>query len=89
MALAEKQIEDGTASSQVITQFLKMSSPREKLEQERLEQQNELLKAQVDALQSQQKNNNFYEQVLNAFKTYSGKKNEYEDDDEDTYYYDR
>ena len=48
--LAEKQIEEGTASAQVITHFLKLGSSREKLEQEMLGRRNELLSAQKDAL---------------------------------------
>ena len=32
--LAEKQLRDGTASSQVITHYLKLGSTRERLEQE-------------------------------------------------------
>ena len=42
--LAEQQLKDGTASSQVITHFLKMGSEREKLERERLEEENKKLK---------------------------------------------
>lgn len=48
--LAEQQLEDGTASAQVITHFLKLGSSREKLEQEMIGLRNEHLKAQTDAL---------------------------------------
>src|SRR6188474_166936 len=53
--LAERQIQDGTASSQVITHFLKLGSTRERLEQERLKNENSLLKAKVESLKSQKK----------------------------------
>ena len=43
--LAEKQLREGTASSQVITHYLKLGSTQAKLEQEKLKQENELLKA--------------------------------------------
>ena len=42
--LAEKQLEEGTASSQVITHFLKLGSSKERLEREKLEEENKLLK---------------------------------------------
>lgn len=48
--LAEQQLQEGTASAQVITHFLKLGSSREKLEQEMIGLRNEHLKAQTDAL---------------------------------------
>ena len=48
--LAEKQLLEGTASSQVITHYLKLGSSREKLEQERLAEENNLARAKVRLL---------------------------------------
>ena len=70
--LAEKQLTDGTASAQVITHYLKLGSSREKLEQERIAQENELLKAKVEAMASQQKIEELYSKALNAMSAYSG-----------------
>ena len=53
--LAKKQLMEGTASSQVITHFLKLGSSKEKLEREKLEKENELLRAKTEALQSAKK----------------------------------
>ena len=50
--LAEKQLMEGTASSQVITHFLKLGSTKERLEKEKLEEENKLLRARTEALQS-------------------------------------
>ena len=50
--LAEKQLLEGTASSQVMTHYLKLGSSREKLEQERLRGENDLLKAKIQQLAS-------------------------------------
>lgn len=47
--LAEKQIRSGNASSQVITHFLKLGSTRERLEQQRLEHENELTRVRIEA----------------------------------------
>lgn len=70
--LAEKQLLEGTASSQVITHYLKIGSMREKLERERLEEENKLLRAKTEALQSQKRVEELYINALNAMKLYSG-----------------
>lgn len=79
--LAEKQLAGGTASAQVITHYLKLGSTREKLEQARLEHENELLRAKVDNMASAKKVEELYEAALNAMRTYSGQEVEeyYED----------
>lgn len=70
--LAEKQLMEGTASSQVITHYLKLGSTKERLEREKLEKENELLRAKTEALQSAQRVEGIYEEALKAFRTYSG-----------------
>jgi len=70
--LAEKQLRDGTASSQVITHYLKLGSTRELLEQERLAKENELLTARVEQLASGKRVEELYESALNAMRTYAG-----------------
>ena len=71
--LAERQLMEGTASSQVITHYLKMGSMKEKLERERLEEENKLLKAKTEQLKSQKNSEEVYAKVLNAIRLYSGK----------------
>lgn len=70
--LAEQQLRDGTASSQVITHFLKLGSTREKLERERLEEENKLLKAKTEQLQSMKRMEELYADAITAMKNYSG-----------------
>lgn len=86
MDLAERQIRDGTASSQVMTHFLKLASPRETLERERLAAENEVLRAKVQQLQSARNVEELYSQALNAMRQYSGQDpiedDEYEDYDD-------
>jgi hypothetical protein len=78
--LAEKQLLDGTASSQVITHFLKLGSTKERIEKEILEEQKELLKAKTEALQSAKRIEELYKNALDAMRSYSGNRgNEYED----------
>ena len=70
--LAEKQLLDGTASSQVITHFIKRGSAKERLEMEILEKQKDLITAKTEALESQKRVEELYADALNAMKRYSG-----------------
>jgi hypothetical protein len=70
--LAEKQIRSGTASSQVITHFLKLGSTRERLEQQRLEHENELTRVKIEALESQKRVEELYLEALTAMRSYAG-----------------
>ena len=80
--LAEKQLQDGTAASQVITHYLKLGSTREKLEQERISSENEVLKARVEAMLSSKRIEVLYEEALNAMRNYSGNFVPQEEDDD-------
>lgn len=71
--LAEKQLQEGTASSQVITHYLKLGSMREKLERERLEEENKLLRAKTKAVESAEEVKALYEEALKAMRNYSGR----------------
>lgn len=70
--LAEKQMLEGSASSQVITHYLKLGSTREKLEQERLENENMMLRAKAEQLESQKHVEELYAEALEAMRRYSG-----------------
>lgn len=82
--LAEKQLIEGTASSQVITHYLKLGSTKEKIEREILEKQKELIEAKTESLQSAKRIEELYSNAINAMKNYSGQNNS-EEDDEDEY----
>lgn len=77
--LAEKQIREGTASSQVITHFLKVASSKERLEKAILEKQDKLIDAKTQALNAQRKYDELVANALDVFKMYSG----YADDEEE------
>lgn len=70
--LAEKQILEGTASSQVITHFLKLGSTKERVEKEILERQKELITAKTEALQSAKRIEELYTDAIKAMRMYSG-----------------
>jgi hypothetical protein len=73
-------MEDGTASAQVITHYLKLGSTRERLEQQRLAHENALLEAKREALLSQQRIEDGYKQVIVALRSYNGYGEDADDD---------
>lgn len=83
MDLAERQIQEGTASSQVITHFLKLGSSREQLEQMRLEHENELTRVKIEALASQQRVEELYMGAIQAMRSYTGETPPPEQQDDD------
>lgn len=70
--LAEKQLKEGTASSQVITHFLKLGTTQALLEKEKLHNENLLLEAKAEALKATQRSEAAYEEAIAALKRYSG-----------------
>lgn len=70
--LAEKQMLEGTASSQVISHFLKLGSTKERLEKEILEKQKELITAKTESIQSGKRVEELYSNALNAMRKYNG-----------------
>lgn len=72
MDLAEQQLRDGTASSQLITEFVKRGSTKAKLEKEILAEQKELMAAKTQSLQSAKRIEELYANALDAFRSYRG-----------------
>lgn len=81
--LVESRLLEGTATSQETTYFLKLASSKTKLENEKLIEENKLLRAKTEAIQSEKKNEEFYVKVLSALKKYNGQGSQ--DDDQDEY----
>lgn len=70
--LAEEQIRNGTASAQVISHYLKLGSSREKLEQAKLEKENELLEAKRELMKSAERIEELYSEAIRAMRSYAG-----------------
>ena len=83
--LAERQLRDGSASSQVLTHFLKMGTERERLERQKIQNENLLLSAKVDQINSSQRLEGLYDDALRAMSEYKGEAPTYDEDDD---YYD-
>ena len=81
MDLAEKKIEDGTASSQLICHFLKMNDPDEQIRHEKLEKQRDLIVAKTENLNAQRRTEAALDRVERAMKRYSGISDEIDYDD--------
>lgn len=79
--LAEEQIRSGAASSQVITHFLKLGSSRERLEQQRIAHENELLQVKREQIEAQARIEELYGDAIKAMRAYSGDLPESEDED--------
>lgn len=77
--LAEKQLREGTASSQVITHYLKIGSTKEKQEKEKLEEEIKLLRAKTENLETMKNIEMMYKEAINSMREYSGR---IDDDDE-------
>jgi len=78
--LAEKQLAEGTASSQVISSLLKAGSQRERLEQKKIAEEHKLLQAKTEAVASSKRVEELYGKALNAMRKYAGQ------DDEEEFY---
>lgn len=70
--LAEQQLRDGTASSQLITHYLKLATTREKIEQETMLANQKLIKAKVESLESAARIEELYSEAISAMKRYGG-----------------
>ena len=78
--LAERQLRDGSASAQVITHYLRLGSSRERIEQEKLALETELVKAKTEAIANAQKTEELYREALQAMRSYSGQPSPVESD---------
>lgn len=78
VALAEKQLDDGSASSQIVTHYLKLGTAKAQLELQKLKKETEMIEAKTEALKSQKHVEELYANALEAMRSYSGG-NSYDD----------
>ena len=79
--LVEQRLIDGTASSQETTHFLKLGSIKNRLEMEKLEEENRLLKAKTESIHSQKRVEEVYAEALNAMRSYAGQVGDSDDNE--------
>lgn len=70
--LAEQQLRDGTASSQIITHYLKLGTMKEQLELEKTRAEVELMKAKAKAIAADEERDIMYKKAIEAMRIYQG-----------------
>lgn len=70
--LAEQRLRDGTASSQLIHDCIKLDSRRDRLERDILEEQKKLIVAKTENMESSKKLEEVYLNAVAAMKRYQG-----------------
>lgn len=70
--LVEQRLLNGTASSQETTHFLKLGSMKNRLEMQKLQEENKLLQAKTDAMKSAKRVEELYSEAISAMRSYSG-----------------
>lgn len=75
MDRVEEQLMNGTASSQILTHFLKLATVKANLEMEKLKHETKLLEAKTESLQSAKRMEELYDKAINAMRDYSGQGN--------------
>ena len=84
--LVEQRLLDGSASSQETTHFLKLGSMKNQLEMEKLREENKLLKAKTESIQSAKRVEELYAEAIDAMRRYSGNRSS-SDEEDDQYEY--
>lgn len=72
MREAKRQLEEGTASSQIITKFLVIGVERESLERKKLELEIDLMRARINNTEASTEVMGLKDELLNAIKMYTG-----------------
>lgn len=80
--LAEQRLRDGTASNQLIAEIMKLGTTKERLQKEKLQRENEMLRAKTEAIEAQKHTDEIYKKALDAMRSYAGL-GTYEDESED------
>lgn len=80
MDMAEELIDNRTASSQLLTHFLKLGTVKAELELEELRHKTELNKAKKQEIESHRRDEETYEKLMKLMRSYNGLDDEdYED----------
>lgn len=81
--LAMKRLREGTASNQLISEIIKLGTVKERLSREKLQRENDMLRAKTEAIEASRRNAELYENAINAMRVYSGFSEEEDDEFED------
>lgn len=70
--LAEKRLNDGSATAQEVVHFLKLGSYKSRMEMDNLIAQNKLLLARTTQIEADQHRDELYNNAIKAMSIYSG-----------------
>ena len=79
--LVEERLRNGTATSQETTHFLKMGSPRARLEEQLLEKDCQLREAKIEGIEREKRIEALYEEAIAAVKRYRRSEDDFYDED--------
>lgn len=79
---AERRLRNGTASSQIISQLLKLATTKSQLENEKLRSDISLQHAKEREIDDKASNNDLFAEALAAFKGYKGDVDDEYDEEE-------
>lgn len=82
---AEKRIRNGTASNQLLCEFIRMGSTKHKLEKEKLANEVKLVEAKTGSIEAAKKVDEMYAEAIDAMRLYSGHVSDDEEEDYDEY----
>lgn len=85
MDLAEQQLRDGTASSQLITEFVKRGSTKARIEKELLEKQRDLAAAKAESIKAADRLEELLDKAMKAMGRYRGEAVDDEEEFDDGY----
>lgn len=81
--LAVQRLRDGTASNQLVSEIIKLGTVKERLTREKLQRENEMLRAKTEAIEASKNNGEMYMKAIKAMRTYAGLPDmDFEDEDE-------
>ena len=70
--VAEERLRDRTASNQLVAEILRNGTIKERLQKEKLQRENEMLRAKTEAIKAQKHTDEIYRKALDAMRTYAG-----------------
>jgi len=70
--LVEQRLRDGTASATETVALMKLGSSRERLEQQRIAHENELLVVKKEAMEASVKSDELFREAMDYFRAYTG-----------------
>lgn len=84
--VAVDRLRNGTASNQLVSEIIKLGTVKERLTREKLQRENDMLKAKTEAIEASKNNGEMYMKAIKAMRVYSGLPDvDYDEDEYEDY----